>query len=786
MIVHWEVLGYRAEAPPDSGFLLRLTDNRGLQGIGEAHAIEGFCSGPATLAEFMEDATAVAALVDALPSLVPGTAFKPPGKVPLEAIFAAETAMYDLLARSQGISVTHLLTGRDRQFLPNSQLVDDHEAALELVASGHRHFKLKAHGDARDWRALFDTLVAATNGEARVRLDANGSWDRRLARQQTSGLPADNVVFIEQPFPVGDLDSSCWLRQQSGFAVALDEGADSPAEVARIAAAQAADLIVVKPMFRGLGAALELARVAAEHGMGTCFTHAMDGTVGRLATLQVAAACADLQQDRSWPHGLFAQGLPCLADEPTLVADRLQLPDAPGIGCTGLRDEELEVVAQGAGGHSFPDLLAGFARRAPEFPALVTADGQVVSAAELDRACDAAVSHLHTLGVKAGSVVGLDGAPTPKWLAALLACWRIGAVAAPLNHRSPAEAQERAARAMGCQLRWSGDSDADGIATDASAERSLDTPLLRVCTSGTTGAPSCVELTAGQMLFGACASAMRLGHAADDRWLVCLPVSHVGALAAIFRCLNNRITLELHSGFDVACVSDRLDSGEVSVVSLVPAMLEAVLDYRGDGAFPPRLRAILLGGAACSERLLERCRPAGLPLALTWGMTEAGSQLATRTPGDLSPLDRGLPPLAFTTVAADAEGRLVVSGPLVRGTLRTGDHGVITAEGRVRVVGRVDAVIIRGGENIHPEEIEQVLLQYPGVAAVSVQGAQDPRLGQVPVAFVACRELDENRLRCWCRERLEGFKVPERFVRLEEMPRTDAGKIDRRALQKLI
>lgn len=436
-----------------------------------------------------------------------------------------------------------------------------------------------------------------------------------------------------------------------------------------------------------------------------------------------------------------------------------------------------------------PDLLQRFARRRPNDTALVTEEGSAISAAELDCAAWRGVRQLQVLGAGRGTVLALEGEPGPAWLAALFACWRAGVVAAPLNARQPPSERERAARAMACQLHWRVDADIlQGSAVHAASagDWRADQALLRVCTSGTTGAPRCVELVLRQFWYNTLGSNLRLGRRPGDRWLVCLPVNHVGALAALFRCLHNLSTVELHARFDAAVVGRRLDSGEVSLVSLVPAMLDAILDSRGPGPFPASLRAILLGGAPCSGTLLERCRHSSLPVALSWGMTETASQLATRKPGDLSALGEGLPPLPFVRLEVNETGRLVIIGPAARGRLVSDDLGEITAAGRVRVLGRSDQVMIRGGENIHPGEIESVLESHPGVREAVVLALDEPRLGQVPVAFVRATDLDPDTLLRWCREHLAGYKVPHRCVVLEHLPRSATGKVDRAGLLAML
>ena len=437
-----------------------------------------------------------------------------------------------------------------------------------------------------------------------------------------------------------------------------------------------------------------------------------------------------------------------------------------------------------------PDLLQRFAGTRADGLAVITDEDKPMTAAALDAAASRGMEQLRGMGAGPGSVVALHGEPGPAWLAALCACWRLGAVAAPLNHRQPAAERERDARILGCEIHWSPRARDLLAPVQITHARRIDWPLqqpmLRLCTSGSSGMPHCVELTLLQLWFNTLGSNLRLGQRADDCWLICLPVNHVGALAAIFRSLHNRIAVELQACFDADAVGRCLDSGRVSLVSLVPAMLDAVLDSRGEGAFAPQLRAILLGGAACSERLLQRCRTGGLPVALSWGMTETASQVATRRPGDLTPLHAGIPPLSYVRVNADTDGRLVIQGPAARGRLLTDDFGEITASGRVRILGRRDDVINRGGEKIHPGEIEGVLESHPLVSEAVVLADDDHRLGQVPVAFVRSLEADPDTLRHWCRTHLAGFKVPHQIRVLAEFPRTGPGKVDRTGLRTLL
>jgi L-alanine-DL-glutamate epimerase-like enolase superfamily enzyme len=335
VITRWEILAYSSRLPPGRGYVLRLHDESGRIGLGEARALDGFASGPTTLESFLSRPDAVAALLDNPEA---------DSNVPIEAVFAAETALADLAAQTQGVSLVEHLGCACPRALSNSLLVGNRGEALQLLSEGHRNFKLKAQGAAKDTMDLLCLLFDASDGTTNIRIDANGTWDRATAENFLNQAPRGSVSFIEQPFPPGDLDSCLWLRDLLPVPIALDEGVVSVEDVAAAARRGAAQVIVIKPMYRGLHGALRLAAAAADHSLGVCVTHAMDGTVGRLATMHVAAAADSMCPNSEWPHGLFAPDLTVLADEPMLQPDRLLMPAGNGIACHGLRSDQLERV----------------------------------------------------------------------------------------------------------------------------------------------------------------------------------------------------------------------------------------------------------------------------------------------------------------------------------------------------------------------------------------------------------------------------------------------------------
>ncbi len=304
----------------------------------------------------------------------------------------------------------------------------------------------------------------------------------------------------------------------------------------------------------------------------------------------------------------------------------------------------------------------------------------------------------------------------------------------------------------------------------------LDDVRLVVATSGSTGEPKAVEITTSQLVFSAFGSAMRLGHLPGDRWLSVLPMHHVGGLSIAMRCLFSASTIELHERFDEQRVVDALVQGTMTQVSLVPTMLDRVLSRFVGLAAHPRVRTVLVGGAKPSDELVDRAQAHGLPVSLTWGMSETASQVATLPVGE--PVGPA-PPLVFLDVISEA-GRLVVRGPAAAGVCVTGDRGQIDTLGRVRVTGRADSVIISGGENIDPNEIVQVICRHPDVARAHVVGIPDATYGERPAAALIAageRRPPVAELRAFCRQQLDAFKVPDRMLWLHEEPINETGKI---------
>jgi O-succinylbenzoic acid--CoA ligase len=435
------------------------------------------------------------------------------------------------------------------------------------------------------------------------------------------------------------------------------------------------------------------------------------------------------------------------------------------------------------------DGLARAAREAPDAAAIITAE-RTIDYAELDRAAWGVADFIVSSGTLAGHPVAFWGERTPEAVAAAWGIPRAGVTAVPIDpRRQPAHAME-ATRFVGVRGLWT--SPAGGL--DRLADRVDRHPHETsrggyvIFTSGSEGQPRGVRITQENITASVVASAARLGHGADDAWLCVLPLFHVGGLSILWRQADSGAPVVLHESFDAGAVAAALTG--VAFASLVPVMLRRVL-AEIDLLAGETLRAALIGGAAADQALLSAARAKGIAAVPTYGMTETTSQIATPRPSD--PLD-GTVGVALDGAeirvvedgrpVLDAPGRIEVRGPMVSpgyvGEIdrppdqwhTTGDVGSLDGLGRLTVLGRADAVIVTGGEKVHPAAVEGALRAHPGIREIRVLGVPDDEWGAVVTATVetdlSSSELDE----------VAGTLPPAMRPRRWEIVERVAGKLD--------
>jgi o-succinylbenzoate---CoA ligase len=373
--------------------------------------------------------------------------------------------------------------------------------------------------------------------------------------------------------------------------------------------------------------------------------------------------------------------------------------------------------------------------------------------------------------------------PRPAAARAIVAAWEAGEAVLPLDAAAPApELAATLAAARPTDLL-----DGDGRRRLAGGEPVEDGVAAVVATSGTGGAPKLVELGADAIEWSARATSRALAAGAGDRWLCCVAPHGVAGLAVLARAWHTGLPVEVHDRFDPAAVAEA--AGRATLVSLVPTMLRRLL-AAGDQA--TRFRRILLGGGPIPPDLAAEAGTRGAHLVRTYGLTETfggmvhdghplpGVDLRVEEPeGEI--LARG--PMLFRRYRGDP-GRTAAA--LRDGWLATGDLGRLGPDNDLVVLGRRDDLVISGGVNVHPDEVEAVLARHPGVAEAAVAGRPDPEWGQRVAAFVVPRDPDRppslEELRAFTRERLAAAKAPRELVLVPALPRGPSGKLLRRLL----
>jgi fatty-acyl-CoA synthase len=490
-----------------------------------------------------------------------------------------------------------------------------------------------------------------------------------------------------------------------------------------------------------------------------------------------------------------------------------------------------EAAVTPAKGTSSPlyELLAQQRSRDPQAPA-IEFGGEVITRASFDALIDTAQADLQARGQGAGAVVGWLGWNTPQMLACFFACARLGAVFVPLNWRLAAPELLAILRHAGLDLLLNTPEFDElaarlraeapmGAAVAAIGDRGRPEPgdLMLVYTSGTTGQPKGAMHTQAGMLANLQAAKAVQGLTAADRVLSLLPLFHVGGLCIqTLPALCCGAVLRLHARFDPGAWLRDVAQWRPTTSLLVPAVMRAILDHPDFAATDLSSLVYLNSGSSIVPvALIEAFHARGVPVAQVYGSTETGPfSIALRPEEALARVGQvGQPAPGVELRLVDEVGREVSPGEVgevwlkaanlmrgyhrdpanpgfINGWFRSGDLGRQDSDGHMQIVGRAKDMIISGGENIHPAEIENLVLAWPGVAEAVVVGLPDERWGEVPVLVLvpvgagtaAAAAIDVDGLRQHLACQLARYKQPRRIEVLAELPRTALGKVQKAAV----
>jgi O-succinylbenzoic acid--CoA ligase len=446
-------------------------------------------------------------------------------------------------------------------------------------------------------------------------------------------------------------------------------------------------------------------------------------------------------------------------------------------------------------------------------PVIVSRDCSMTFA-ELDLRVGQVTARLQENGVRRGTHIALLTPNDWQSLVITLAILRAGAVACLLNVRNPAATIESQLKALNCKLlACPSIARRDAIAafdsntgalfpSDDSAVQLLETDTLVDCgneplnfcgqawdpngpatilfTSGSTHEPKAAVHSCANHVANATASNGVHALASGDRWLLSLPMYHVGGLGIMFRCLLAGAAIVLPVPGE--SLASALEAHGITHASLVPTQLKRLLQDHVSTRKYELLRCMLIGGAATPDAMIEQALEEGLPVCKTYGMTETSSQVATVAPGDLH--DKRFTSgraLSCSTIRVATDGEVMVRGASVflgyfdgdgihpmsdeQGWFATGDIGQIDVDGYLNVTGRKDSRFISGGENVNPEEIEVALLALDHILQAIVTPIDDKDFGQRPVAFVDSQhgKIDDAAIRTSLEKILPRFKIPVCF-----------------------
>ncbi len=472
-----------------------------------------------------------------------------------------------------------------------------------------------------------------------------------------------------------------------------------------------------------------------------------------------------------------------------------------------------------------PDWLSARSELSPDRLAL--SDGQKSwSFRQLNHYVGQLTTRLFQLGIRQHQRVSVLAESNMKTVAVMHALVRLGAILVPINPRLSPNDRNLLVQDADPTIFIGSHPDEPSLvkfvtfdelwhnlnheALYPSRPINLDDVQCIVYTSGTTGRPKGALISFGNIFASATYSSLHNGTAPSDLWLHVMPLFHIGGLSILFRSVIVGNGIVLLPRFDSEQVLAMWTRYPISLVSLVPTMLYRLLQISAD--FPSSLRLILLGGAPPSPSLVHRARALNLPVVLTYGLTETSSQVVTELPNTDTNDGSGGHPIYPTEISILSDGKItrefrktgeiLVKGPTVfkgywresqitaetfhEGWLKTGDVGFLNDNGTLTVMDRQKDLIIRGGENISPVEIERVFMAHPLIHDAGVLPVDDDEWGQVPVIMLVKEpQLTHEECRNWAQEHLSVIKRPTHYYEADSLPRTASGKLRRTELQKL-
>lgn len=817
-----------------------MRDEDGFEGVGEASPLPPFTRDglsdvvrdleglPPTIA--IDLSLFVDRLREGLPSPLTDRALSPTSR------HALETALVTLLAAREGRSLTDWLSSTLGVPTPTTssievrRLVDTmDERALATIdtlrARGVRHFKWKiGRSGLLDEDLSFVGAVLDLSKDLSLRLDANELLSpgdvARLVEMLTARGALDRVD-VEDLVPFDALEA-CLDVLDGKLSYSIDaplrdhrEALFAIVDRRRAAGRRDAVSAVIKPaVFGALGELVSLLREARTRRIDVCFSHLFESPIALSAT-------------HAWARvfGTGPQGLSFYDGADRFTISEIGRPSLPLLWPRGWRDASHALSSHHDTSHGLGftlpspfDRVATSRRRAHSLFAVEQRRDDASSRSVDHTEADALTARLcRALDERGLETIAWVATPTLSSLFLLRAALESGRTLVPLHPRHTAHEHADVLRRTRAELVDASalveplltsisSSGASSIDDEDSKERRSPSTLL--FTSGTSGRAKAVLADESAWVAAAAMHTDAFGWDADDRWLIAMPLAHAGGISIVARSLLSKTAMVLvPDAFDATHVHRAIVEHRVTIVSWVPTMLARIVE-RGLEA-PSHVRLVLLGGAACPTSLLRRGLELGWPLHTTYGLTEMCAQVVTRaTPPLATALSTSVgEPLAGVSIRIE-DGRVLVrsasamkgyrhdDGTIDRpfdedGFYDTGDLGHIDAHGELVIEARRTDLIVTGGENVYPVEVEHALGELEGIAAALVVGVPDATWGSRVAALVVTTPTfsaapDDTTLLAMLGERLARYKLPRQLLRVDALPTNANGKPDRTRAVELI
>ncbi len=452
---------------------------------------------------------------------------------------------------------------------------------------------------------------------------------------------------------------------------------------------------------------------------------------------------------------------------------------------------------------------------------------------EVEEKISSTIEELLKIGIGKQNKVAILSENSADFVSLIFALWRIGAVPVPMNVRLLPKEIEKQIEIANCRFLLLGDSIEDKIKIDnviidripeskkksnfkydADIEFSIENTAVIIFTSGSTGIPKGVELSFNNLMQSAMTGNKIFKHRENERWLASLPFYHVGGFSIITRCFIYGAALIIPDSLEIEGLKKSIENLQPTLTSFVTTQLKRLIEC---GCKPNKeLRHILLGGGFMDPILVEAAINEGWNVSKSYGTSETASFVTALTADEfkLKPNSAGkaIPPNEILIV--DEKRNLIPSMQLGEIAVKaqsvakgyignkeesvkkfsmdifySGDYGYLDADGYLFVEARRNDLIVSGGENINPFEVEKEILTHQKIEEVCVFGIEDEEWGQAVAAAVVTKEnsiISLNELKYFLKDKLPGYKHPKKIFLLEHLPKTEMGKVQKEKVRELI